>query len=122
MDDLKLRIKTLLEEIEFVHLNRIWFEKISKLGIEVHDAGNLAVEIGHIVDEYQRSLRYLVDLLQNDDPKRIPEDIASWAAYTLDLGVYKIEDPIAEIQKILAKYLPPETEEEEEDDDDAPLT
>jgi len=118
MDDLKLRIKTLLEEIEFVHLKQIWVEKISKLGIDARDASKLGAEIGHIVDEYERSLRFLVDMLRKNDMTHIAEDIADWAAYTLDFGVYKIEDPVAEIQKIIEKYLPLETEEEDDDDDE----
>ena len=117
MDDLKFRIRALLEEIEFVHLKGNWVEKISHLGIDPRDASKLGAEIGHIVDEYQRSLRYLVDLLQNDDPKRIPEDIAGWAGYTLSLGVYKIEDPVAQIQIIIEKYLPVKSEKDDEDEE-----
>jgi len=108
LTDLKSRIKALLREIEFVHLKKVWPERLIAAGIGERDAQVWAAEIGHIVDEYERSLRYLVELIYEPNPRiSIAEGVESWAAYTEDLGVFKIEDSMGELQKRLKKYLPP---------------
>jgi hypothetical protein len=61
MSDLKSRVKTLLHEIEFVHLKDKWVKKMIEAGMDKRSASKLAAETGHIVDEYERSLRYLID-------------------------------------------------------------
>lgn len=114
-DELKAKIKSLLEEIEYVHLKKVWPERLIAAGISKREAQKWAAEIGHIVNEYERSLRYLVDLLYVGNPRvTIPEDIESWAAYTRDIGVFTLENSIKDLQEHLKTYLPPNPDEEDE--------
>src|SRR5258706_12612774 len=108
-DDLKARIKTLLEEIEYVHLKKNWPERLIAAGIDEGEAHIWAAEIGHVVNEYERSLRYLVEVLYIGNPRQtMPEDINNWAAYTRDIGVFTIENSLGYLQERLEKYIPPQ--------------
>ena len=53
LDDLKARIKALLTEIEYVHLRKVWPERLVASGIDRQDARKLATEIGQMMGEYQ---------------------------------------------------------------------
>ena len=118
LDDLKSRIKALMHEIEFTHLKKDWVEKLIALGIEEEDVGTWVAEIGHIVDEYERSLRFLVEMFQKDgDIETIVEDIEGWVAVARDNTMWKIDDVTQELQKNgqFEKYLSPTSEESDED-------
>jgi hypothetical protein len=114
MEDLKARVKTLMYEIEYTHLKKLWVERVIKAGIAPEDAYKWVAEIGHIVDEYERSLRFLLDLLQESKPERVAQKLESWLAYTRDMTVWKLEDVTKELEGKYEKYLPPEPEDEDE--------
>lgn len=114
MDDLKIRIKALLEEIELTYLKKTWPEQLVASGINEVEAHTWAAEIGHVLEAYQSSLTYLVDLLQETRPDRIPQQANDWADYSRDITVFKIEDSMRYLQERLEKYLPPESSEEDE--------
>ena len=67
LEDLKPRIKSLMQEIEFTHLKKNWMKQLIEAGIDQEDMHQWVAEIGHVIDEYERSLRYLVGLLQTID-------------------------------------------------------
>jgi hypothetical protein len=114
VENLKERIKTLLHEIEFTHLKKNWAERLIEAGIDEEDAGMWVVEIGHIVDEYERSLRFLVDLLQTSDTSGAARKLESWIAYTRDMTIWKLDDVVNQLQGKYEKYLPPEPDEDDE--------
>lgn len=114
VDDLKERIKTLLHEIEFTHLKKNWAERLIAAGVEREDSYKWVAEIGHIVDEYERSLRFLVDLLQTSDANSAAQDLDSWIAYTRDITIWKLDDVVKQLQGRYEKYLPPEPDDEDE--------
>jgi hypothetical protein len=114
VEDLKTRIKALLNEIEFTHLKKDWTKRLTEVGIDEGDASKWAAEIGHVVDEYQSSLIRLVDLLQESDPRRIPQRIHGWAVGRLEVTIPEIEDPMRYLERLVEKYLPPEPDDEDE--------
>ena len=113
MDDLKERIKTLLEEIEYVDLKKTWPEHLIAVGIDEREVHKWAAEIGHVVAEYQNSLKYLIDLLQETNPERIPRRVNDWADYTRDISVFIFEGAMRRLQEQLEKYLPPTSDDED---------
>lgn len=114
VNDLKPRIKTFLEEIEFTHVKTLWLEHLLAVGIDKSDAAVWAAEIGHVIEEYQSSLMRLADLLQETDPQRIPEEVHSWAVGRIEVTIPEIEEPMRYLEKQLEKYLPPEPDDEDE--------
>ncbi len=116
-DELRMRIKTLLDEIEYTHVKRNWVERLIAAGIEERDAHQWAAEVGHIVDEYERSLRFLVDLLEKtSDPAAAAEALEGWVAYTRDLTIWKLDEVTNELKKLYPKYLPPPKPDDEDDE------
>lgn len=114
MDDLKTRIKMLLEEVENIHLKKTWPEHLIGIGVSEDDARVWAAEIGHVVEEYQSSLIRLVDLLQESNLEYIPEKVYSWAVGRVEVTIPEIEEPMRYLQGILQKYIPPEPDDEED--------
>lgn len=114
MDDLKARIKALLEEIEYTHLKKTWPEQLIAAGFNEIEAHKWAAEIGHVVEEYQSSLMRLADLLQENDSQRIPRQVHSWAVGRLEVSIPEIEEPMRHLEGLLGKYLPPEPNDEDE--------
>jgi hypothetical protein len=112
MDDLKERIKALLNEIEYTHLKKNWAEQLITAGIDEKDVYKWVAEIGHVVDEYERSLRYLVNLLQESEVERVAQRLQGWIAYTRDMTTWKLDDVIKELNGRYEKYLPPEPDDE----------
>ena len=106
MEELKTRIKDLMREIEFTHLKKNWVEQLIEAGIEKQDIDKWVVEIGHVVDEYERSLRLLVEMFQEKDIQRIAEKLESWVAYTHDMTMWKLDDMSQQISGHFEKYLP----------------
>ncbi len=115
MEDLKARIKALLHEIEFTHLKQNWAERIITTGVAKEDSYKWVAEIGHIVDEYERSLRFLTNLLQTSKPSDAAEKLEGWIAYTRDMTIWKLDDALNQLQGRYEKYLPPEPEDEDEE-------
>jgi hypothetical protein len=114
MDDLKTRIEALLGEGEFRQLKQTWIKHLTEAGIEEREAGQWVTEIDHVLDAYETSLRYLVDLFQENDQGRILRETESWVALTLDITIFKIEDAMRRLQKQVSRYLPPEPDDEDE--------
>ena len=112
MDNLKTRIQTFLEEIEFTHLKTNWVERLTELGIVESEARKWAAEIGHVVDEYRSSLMRLAELLEEPDVERIPQRIYSWAVGIIVNTVGEIEEPMRYLEGQLEKYLPPEPDDD----------
>ncbi len=112
MDDLKVRIKSLMQEIEYTHLKKNWVQQLISVGIEKEDAYKWVAEIGHVVDEYERSLRYLVEMFQENDVERIAVQLESWVAYTHDMTMWKLGDVTEQLKGHYEKYLPPEEDDE----------
>ena len=113
MEELRQRIKDLMHEIEYKHLKKDWVEKLITLGIEDKDAYKWSTEIGHIVDEYERSLRLLTELFEIPKVGEIVEKLESRIAYTNDITVWKIGDAIEQMKGRHEKYLPPDDEDDE---------
>jgi hypothetical protein len=80
MSDLKTRVKVLLHEIEFVHLKDKWVQKMIEAGMDERSASKLAAETGHIVDEFERTLRNLIDTFENSTPENLLQRIEDWQA------------------------------------------
>lgn len=120
MDDLKLRVKTLLHEIEYTHLKKDWVERAIQAGIAQDDVYKWVAEIGHVVDEYERSLRFLINLLQQNETEPIAEKLEGWIAYTHDITVWRLDDVMKELKANggYEKYLPPEPDDEDEATDE----
>jgi hypothetical protein len=116
MDDLRNRVKALMHEIEFTHLKKIWVEQAIEAGIAKEDVYKWVAEIGHIVDEYERSLRFLIDLLEQKNTEKIARELESWIAYTHDMTVWKLDDVMNELELRgnYKQYLPPELDNEDE--------
>lgn len=114
MDDLKTRIKTFLDEIEYTHLKRAWPERLVAAGINEREAHKWAAEIGHVVDEYRSTLMQLAELLQVTDTERIPQQVHSWAVGISEVTVPEINEPMLYLKGLLEEYLPPEPDDEEE--------
>lgn len=114
MEDLKGRIKVLLHEIEFTHLKKNWAERLIAAGVEKEDSYKWVAEIGHVVDEYERSLRFLADMLETSDASSAAQKLESWIAYTRDMTIWKLDDVVKELQGQYEKYLPPEPNDEDE--------
>ena len=116
MDDLKKRLKKLMTEIEYTHLKKNWTERLIAGGVEQADSYKWVAELGHVVDEYERSLRFLIGVLATSDPASASSKLEGWLAYTRDMTVWKLEDVIREMEGRYEKYLPPEPEDDEEDE------
>ena len=114
MDDLQKRIKALLNEIEYTHLKTDWAERLIAGGVEKSDAYTWVAELGHIVDEYERSLRFLVKMLESSDASIAAGELEDWLAHTRDMTVWKLEYVLNELQGKYEKYLPPEPDDEDE--------
>jgi hypothetical protein len=114
VEDLKTRIKVLMHEIEFTHLKKNWVERLIAADVEKEDAYQWVAEIGHVVDEYERSLRFLVDLLQTNDASSAAQELESWVAYTRDMTIWKLGDVMNQLQGRYEKYLPPALDDEDE--------
>lgn len=108
MDDLKIRIEALMREIEFTHLKKNWVNKLIEVGIEKEDVYKWVAEIGHVVDEYERSLRRLVNLFKEDDVEGIAVELRTWILMTRDMTVWTIDSAMKRLEGRYEKYLPPE--------------
>ncbi len=114
VNDLKPRIKTFLEEIEFTHVKNLWLERLLAVGIDKNEAEIWAAEIGHVIEEYQSSLTHLADLLEETNADLIPQRVHSWVVGTIEVTIPVIEEPMQYLQGLLEKYLPPEPNNEDE--------
>lgn len=114
MDEVRDRIKMLFEELESIHVKQTLLNNLTRAGIDNSEAHNWVIEIGEIVDEYERSLRLLMDLIQVSDKERIPLKLESWLAYTEDISLFKIGDVVKFVKGGLQKYIPPEAEDQDE--------
>jgi hypothetical protein len=115
LDDLKARINALMTEIEYVHLRKVWPERLVASGIDQRDANKLAIVIGQMVGEYEVSLRLLADLLYAPKPNfTIPENINNWAKLIRKITLPMLEDEAGYLQERLAKYIPPEPEDKDQ--------
>ena len=103
-----------MHEIEYTHLKKNWLERVIASGIDKKDAYKWVAEIGQVVDEYERRLGFLVDLLQESEVEPVAQRLESWFAYTQDMTVWKLEEATKELKGRYEKYLPPEPD----DDDD----
>ena len=112
MDEVKDRIKMLFDEVESIHIRQTLRNNLTSAGIDNSEAHNWVIEIGEIVDEYERSLRLLMDLIQINDKGRIPQKLESWLAYTEDISLFKIGDVVKYVKEGLQKYIPPDVEDE----------
>ncbi|MCA9904641.1 MAG: hypothetical protein KC547_12370 [Anaerolineae bacterium] len=117
LSDLKARVKSLLNEIEYTHLKKAWVERIIDAGIDKRDTGQWVVEIGHIMDEYDGNLRFLIDLLEQTEVEKIARQLESWVAYTHDITAWKIDSAMNELETNggYHKYLPPEPDDADDD-------
>lgn len=52
MADLKARIKSFLDEIEYQHLKTAWPERLIAAGLNKDEVYTWAAELGHVVEEY----------------------------------------------------------------------
>jgi hypothetical protein len=108
VEDLKTRIKVLLDELEFRHLKKNWVRHLVETGIDEHEARKWAAEIGHVIDEYRSTLIDLADLMMEYDPELILLDVHEWAVNISDVTVPALEDPMRSLEELLEKYLPPD--------------
>ena len=113
MDDLKARIKEVLDELIQIQLYKTWPEFLIASGIDENDAGTWGVEISQVVDEYRSTLMSLADLLAETDIERIPREVHSWAVGISEVTVDEIQEPMLYLEKQLEKYLPPEEDEDD---------
>lgn len=113
MDDLKARIKALMYEIEFTHLKQNWVNKLIEAGIEKNDIYKWVAEIGHVVDEYERSLRNLVELLEENDIESVAVELGTWIRMTRDVTVWTIDSSMKRLEGKYEKYLPIEPDDED---------
>lgn len=113
MDDLKARIKSFLDEVEFTYVKKTWLEHLTTVGIDKDEASVWVAEIGHVIEEYQSSLMRLADLLEEADVERIPQRVHSWAVGRIEVTIPEIEEPMRYLEGILEKYLPPEPNDDE---------
>jgi hypothetical protein len=95
-------------------LKKNWADRLIEGGVAKEDVGKWVVEIGHIVDEYERSLRFLIDLLQKNDATSAAKGLENWVAYTRDMTIWKLDDVVNQLQGRYEKYLPPEPHDEDE--------
>ena len=114
MEDLKTRIKALLHGDEIRQLQQSWIKRLTEVGVDEGEARQWVAEIDHVLDAFELSLRYLVDLFQEDDQEPILRKTEGWAALTRDITVFKIEDAMNYLLEQVSKYLPPEPDDEDE--------
>lgn len=114
VDDLKARIKALLCGSEIQQLQQSWIKRLTEAGVDEGEARQWVAEINHVLDAYELSLRYLVELFQENDQARILRNTESWAALTRDITVFKIEDAMGRLLEGVSKHLPPEPDDEDE--------
>jgi hypothetical protein len=114
MEDLKARIKVLMYEIEYIHLKKNWLEQLVAAGIEQDDVYKWIAEIGHVIDGYERSLRNLVDLMEESDIETIAVELGTWIKITRDTTVWTIDEAMKRLEGRYEKYLPPEDDDEAE--------
>lgn len=115
MDDLQKHVKTVLDELQYVQIKDKWRKHLIACGIDEKDANKWVAEIGHIVDEYERSLRYLMEYFDDDKPEVIAKKLYHWIAYVKDISVFIIEDVYKGLDGAFDKYLPDEPEDDEDD-------
>ena len=108
MNDLKERIKEVLDELIQLYLYKKWPEHLIALGIDENDARTWGVEISQVVDEYRSTLLLLSDLLTENDAEKVPVKTHSWAVGISEVTVPEIREPMQYLEKLLEKYLPPE--------------
>lgn len=92
MADLKARIKSFLDEIEYQHLKTAWPERLIAAGLNKDEVYTWAAELGHVVEEYQSSLMHLADLLAETDIECIPRKVHSFAVGITEVSVPEIEE------------------------------
>lgn len=90
MDELKERIRSLLEEVEYIHVTQNWWLRLLGMGVSEEDIRKWAPNIRFVVEEYKLSLGYLTDLLRISDASEAAEDLKGWVAYTRDTSVWKM--------------------------------
>lgn len=115
IEDLKARIQALMHEIEFTHLKQNWVTHLIEMGVEKEDAYKWVAEIGHVVDEYERSLRNLVDVFEETDVENLAVELRTWIKITGDMTVWTIAKSMKRLEGRYEKYLPPEENEEDRD-------
>jgi len=115
---LKAQIEALLTEIEYVHLRKVWPERLVVSGIDQRDANKLAIVIGQMIGEYEVSLRLLVELIYAPKPNfTVAENINNWVKLTRQITLPMLEDEAGYLQERLAKYMSSASPDPEDNDD-----
>lgn len=112
MDDVKHRIKELLDEIIQVRLWQAWPERLNTMGVEADEARTWGAEISQVVDEYRSTLMSLADLLDETDPEQIRTKVHSWAIGISEVTVPEIQEPMKYLASKIEGRLPAEEKEE----------
>ena len=106
MEEIKKRVKLLLDEIEYVHLKKKWLQNLVEAGADEEEARIWVAEIGHVVDEYRTTLEQLTELLGDTDIETVPTKIHDWAVGISEVTVPEIQEPMRYLEGQLKKYVP----------------
>ena len=113
MEELRTKIKSVMHEIEFTHLKKNWVDRLIEAGIDTKDAHKWVAEIGHVVDEYERSLRRLTKLFEANSVEEIAVELDTWVTLTQDMTVWTIGEAMKRLEGHYDKYLPLDEKDEE---------
>jgi hypothetical protein len=101
-DDL-IGIKHLFYAIQYAQLKYDWAERLIMAGCDDRMAHKWVAEMGHVVDEIERSLRFLVEYFRKKDRDRILEAVIGWANYTHDISAWYFENAMTALQEYMAQ-------------------
>ena len=92
-------------------------EQLRAAGIEEDEVAEWENTIFHVLEAFEWNLKNLVDVLQQDDPEKIVEEIHGWVALTTDLTLFKIESVLDGFAERLEKYIPPDIYDDEKEEE-----
>ena len=110
-----------LIEAPFKEIRTILFgsfrQRLLEAGVEQVDVDEWETAIFHVLEAFEWNLKNLVDVLQQDDPEKIVENIHSWTALTTDITVFQIESVLDGFAERLEKYIPPDIYDDEKEEE-----
>ncbi len=116
MDDLAGRIQTFMLEIRNEILIGQWMPSVISAGYDERVASKWAAELGHVVEEFDSTLRQLARVLTETDAERIPVRLKSFSEGVTEVTVPEIVEPMERLLELVTPFLPPETDYDAEVD------
>lgn len=120
-EDDRIGIKHLFWALQYAQLKYDWAERLIMAGFDDRKAHKWVAEMGHVVDEIERSLRFLVQDLNVTERDQILVQVVGWANYTHYMSAWYFESAMTRLQEYLAQNSSAEPDGQTEDTSGRPM-